>query len=138
VRLRVGDIAEAACDCIVSSANHEMHMRSGASEALRKKGGDIIEEEAMAAGDQPLGSCVATSAGALAAKHVLHAVSAWNEASCVGRAFYRALLMADELGLRTLAAPALGTGKERVSMETCANAMMTTLKWHLAPGGTRP
>src|SRR5207237_10068042 len=131
VRLRVGDIAEAACDCIVSSANHEMHMRSGASEALRKKGGDIIEEEAMAAGDQPLGSCVATSAGALSAKHVLHAVSAGNEASCVGRATQRVFLIADELGHKSLAIPALGTGAAHVNMETCASAMLTALRLHV-------
>jgi serine/threonine-protein kinase len=64
-------------------------------------------------------------------------VSAWNEASCIGRATQRVLLVADELGHRSLAVPALGTGKERVTIETCANAMMTALKWHFALGGTR-
>jgi serine/threonine-protein kinase len=137
IRLRVGDIAEAAADAIVSSANHLMRMRSGVGDALRRKGGDVIEQEAMADGEQPLGSCIATSAGALAAKNVLHAVSAWNEASCVGRAMQHALLLADELGHRTLAIPALGTGAARVSLETCASAMMTALKLHVTLGGTR-
>lgn len=137
VRLRVGDLADARCDAIVSSANHRMRMRAGGSEALRRKGGDAIEEAAMAMGEQALGSAVATTAGALAAKHVLHAVSAWNEASCVGRAMQRALLLADELGHRTLAAPALGTGAARVSFETCASAMLTALRLHVALGGTR-
>jgi serine/threonine-protein kinase len=49
----------------------------------------------------------------------------------------RALAMADRLGLRTLALPALGTGAARVSLETCANAMMTALRWRLALGGSR-
>jgi hypothetical protein len=48
-----------------------------------------------------------------------------------------ALLLADEVGARSLAFPALGTGVARVTMETCANAMMTSLKWHLLLGGTR-
>jgi eukaryotic-like serine/threonine-protein kinase len=137
VTFRAGDIAEARADAIVNSANFEMKMRSGVGDALRKKGGDAIEDDARVGGEQALGTCLATKAGTLGAKHVLHAVSAWNEASCIGRATQRALLLADELGHRSLAIPALGTGKERVTMETCANAMMTALSWHLRLGGTR-
>jgi serine/threonine-protein kinase len=133
----VGDIALAQADAIVSSANYELRMRSGVGDALRLRGGDAIEDEALANGEQPLGWCVATKAGRLAARHVLHAVSAWNEASCVGRAMHRALLLSDELGHRSLAFPALGTGAARVSLEMCANAMMTALAWHLALGGSR-
>ena len=132
-----GNLADAQTDGIVSSANYEMHMQSGVGEALKKKGGDSIELEAMEGGQRALGTCIATKAGTLKTKHVLHAVSAWNETSCVGRATQRALLLADELGLRSLAFPALGTGVARVTMETCANAMMTALRWHLALGGTR-
>ena len=137
VHMRTGDIVGAEADAIVSSANHHMKMRTGVGEALRKRGGDVIEDEAMAAGPQPLGSCLATSAGSLAARNVLHAVSAWNETSCVGRATQRALLLADELGHKRLAVPALGTGAARVTMETCASAMMTALKLHVVLGGTR-
>jgi serine/threonine-protein kinase len=137
VCLCVGDIANAEADAIVSSANYEMKMRTGVAAALRDRGGDGIEEEAMKDGEQPLGSCLATGGGTLHARHVLHAVSAWNEASCVGRAMHRALLLADELGARTLAFPALGTGAARVSLETCAHAMATALRWHVALGGTR-
>ncbi len=133
----VGDIASAHADAIVSSANFELAMRTGVGDALRLRGGDVIEAEAMKQGQQPLGSCVATGAGTLAAKNVLHAVSAWNEASCVGRAMHRALLMSDELGHRSLAFPALGTGAARVSVEMCANAMMSALAWHIALGGSR-
>jgi serine/threonine-protein kinase len=132
-----GDLADATVDAIVSSANYEMKMRSGASESLRLKGGDVVEEQAMKSGQQPLGSCIATTGGKLSAKNVLHAVSAWNEASCIGRAMQHALLLADEIGARSLAFPALGTGTGRVTVETCANAMMTSFKWHLLLGGTR-
>jgi O-acetyl-ADP-ribose deacetylase (regulator of RNase III) len=133
----VGDLARENVDAIVSSANSKMTMRSGCADALRIHGGDAIEMEALKAGDQALGSCIATTAGSLAAKHVLHAVSAWNEASCVGRAMHHALLLADELGCKSLAFPALGTGSARVSIEMCANAMMTALSRHIAFGGTR-
>jgi serine/threonine-protein kinase len=137
VNFMVGDIAKARADGIVSSANYAMTMRTGVGQALRLRGGDAIEVDAMRGGEQPLGTCVTTAAGSLDARHVIHAVSAWNEASCVGRTTSRALLLADELGHATLAFPALGTGAARVSLETCANAMMTALAWHIAIGGTR-
>jgi serine/threonine-protein kinase len=132
-----GDIADEEVDGIVSSGNYEMTMRSGVSDALRRRGGDVIEEEAMKHGERPLGECIATHAGTLRARYVLHAVSAWSETSCVGRATLRALSLADRLGLKTLAFPALGTGSARVTIETCANAMMTALRWRLALGGSR-
>jgi serine/threonine-protein kinase len=137
VRFREGDLAKSNADAIVSSANDLLGMRSGVADALRRAGGDGIEEEAIGCGRQPLGTCIATGAGTLQAKHVLHAVSAWKEASCVGRATQRALLLADELGHRTLALAALGTGAAQVSVEACASAMMTALRQHLELGGTR-
>ncbi len=137
VTLKAGDIAACKADAIVSSANDELLMRSGTGQALRLRGGDAIEEEAMRGGRQPLGTCIATGAGALDARHVFHAVSAWNEASCIGRAMCRVLLMADELGHHSLAVPALGTGAAHVNMETCARAMSSALVWHLALGGSR-
>jgi serine/threonine-protein kinase len=136
VRFRAGDLTEASADAIVSSANDALVMRSGVADALRRRGGDVIEDAALALGRRPLGSCVATTSGSLRAKHLLHAVSAWREASCVGRATQRALLLADELGHRSLAFAALGTGAAKVSMETSASAMMTALRYHLELGGT--
>ncbi|MBN9163934.1 MAG: hypothetical protein BGO98_15915 [Myxococcales bacterium 68-20] len=137
VTFATGDIARASADAIVSSANFELRMRSGVGEALRLRGGDEIERDAMAGGEQPLGTCIRTDPGALETKHVFHAVSAWNEVSCVGRAFARALILAEERGCTSIAAPALGTGAARVGVEMCANAMMTTLRWHAMLGGTR-
>jgi serine/threonine-protein kinase len=137
VSFKVGDISTTTSDAIVSSANFEMKMRTGVGEALRKRGGEAIEEEAMAKGEQPLGTCIRTTPGTLPVKHIFHAVSAWNEVSCVGRAFARALLLADEHGIQTLAVPALGTGAARVGIEMSANAMTTTLRWHAMLGGMR-
>ena len=90
-----------------------------------------------AGGRQPLGTCLATTAGSLDARHVIHAVSGWNETSCIGRAMCRALLLADELGHHSIAVPALGTGQAHVNIETCARAMTSALEWHLALGGSR-
>ena len=124
VTLRVGDLADAEADALVSSANDTLRMRSGVADALRRAGGDPIEDEVLALGHRPLGSCVATAAGTLRARNVLHAVSAWNEASCVGRATQRALLLADELGHSHLAVAALGTGAARVSIRPIGDGLI--------------
>ncbi len=137
VRCRLGDIATAEVDGIVNSANDEMWMRSGVGAALRMRGGREIEDEARRGGKQALGECVATGAGTLKSKKVLHAVSAWKEASCIARASQRALLLAEELGLRSLAVPALGTGKAQVARESSAYATASALYWHVLLGGSR-
>jgi len=135
--LEVGDISDAKVDVMINSAYTNMRMRGGVGDALRRKGGDLIEEDALSSGEQPLGSVVLGKPGTLHAKHLLHAVSAWNGVSCVGRAVSRAMLTADELGCRTVAMPALGTGAGKVSMEMCAHAMIRALRWRTLLGGMR-
>jgi serine/threonine-protein kinase len=134
----VGDIAEVdGVDAVVSSANHKMTMRTGGGDALRRRGGDAIEVEAMQGGERALGDCVLTTAGSLALRGIVHAVAAWNEVSTVARATQRALLLAEEHGFRRLAVPALGSGQGRVALEACADAMVATLAAHLSLGGSR-
>jgi eukaryotic-like serine/threonine-protein kinase len=137
VSCRLGDIADAEVDGIVNSANDEMQMHSGVGGALREKGGQEIEDEAMQGGRRALGDCFATKAGALKCRNVLHAVSAWKEASCIARTCQRAFLLAEELGLRTLAVPALGTGAAQVPPESSAYAAASALHWHVLMGGSR-
>ncbi len=137
VSTRVGDISAAEADGIVSSANSRMAMEVGVAGALRAAGGSALVEEAQAGGEQALGACRTTTAGALKCKRVLHAVSAWNEVSCVSRAAQRALLLAEGEGLRTLAVPAVGTGVARVSVEAAATSLASTLELHLRLGASR-
>jgi len=137
VSCRLGDVATAAVDGIVNSGHDDMWMRSGVGAALRVRGGREIEDEARSGGRRALGECIATGAGTLDCKMVLHAVSGWKEASCIGRASQRALLLAEELGLRTLAFPALATGKAQVARESSAYATASALYWHVLLGGSR-
>ena len=137
VSCRLGDVATSVVDGIVNSGNDQMWMRSGIGAALRVRGGREIEDEARSGGRRALGECIATGAGTLACRKVLHAVSAWKEASCIGRATQRALLLAEELGLRSLAIPALGTGMAQVARESSAYATASALYWHVLLGGSR-
>jgi O-acetyl-ADP-ribose deacetylase (regulator of RNase III) len=129
LRCRVGDIARAEADGIVSSANAERRMDEGVSAALVKAGGTEIECEARERGGQPLGSCIVTGAGRLEARRVLRAVSA--------RATQRAPLLAEQEKLETLAICAIGTGAARVGLEASAGSMAAVLKLHRQLGGSR-
>lgn len=134
--LHDGDIADHRADAIVNPANGEMKMREGVGAALVKRGGETIEREAMEHGQQPLGACVATGAGQLRAKHVLHAVCAWESTSCVGRAMQATLLTAARVGARSMAVPALGTGAAGVPFEASALAIASAVRTHVLLGGS--
>ena len=137
ITCEMGDIADSTVDGIVNSARDEMRMEGGVGRSLKAKGGSTIEDEALRGGKRALGECVATTGGALRCKAVLHAVSAWKEASCIARTCQRAFLLAEDLGLRTLAIPALGTGLSRVPPEASAYATMSALYHHVLLGGSR-
>jgi serine/threonine-protein kinase len=135
--IEVGDISEERADGIVNSANYELSMGHGVARALRERGGAEIEEEAVAGGERPLGACVVTRAGRLRADYVLHAVCAWEAASCVGRAMQSTLLTAERLGITSLAVPALGTGAARVTLEASALAMAAAVRTHVLLSGSK-
>ena len=136
VTCSLGDIAEAEADGIVNSANDELKMRSGVGEALRLRGGDVVEEDVLRHGRRALGECVPGVPGDLRCRAILHAVGGWREVSCIARTAQRTFLLAEELGLRTLAIPALGTGMAKVSPEASAYAVASALKLHLLLGGS--
>lgn len=137
ISFEVGDLARIETDALVNSTTTQMSMRAGVGDALRRRGGDALEAEAMALGDRALGDCVLTHGGLLPVRGVLHAVAAWNQVLCIARTTHRALLLAEENGFRRLAFPALGTGRGRVALEACADAMVGALRQHLLMGGSR-
>jgi serine/threonine-protein kinase len=137
VSFEVGDLAEQAVDAVVNSASTALTMRAGIGNALRTRGGDEVEAEAVAQGERALGECVHTAGGKLPVRGVIHAVAAWNEVSCIARATHRALLVAEARGYRSLAFPALGTGRSRISVEASVDAMVGALRMHVLLGGSR-
>ncbi|MEI8256671.1 MAG: serine/threonine-protein kinase [Deltaproteobacteria bacterium] len=137
VSFEVGDLTQVETDAIVNSTTSTMQMRMSLSNALRERGGDEIEAEAMAGGEHALGDCVVTGAGRLAAKALMHVVGGWQEVSCVARATHRALLLAEERQFTRIAMPAIATGGSGVSMESSADSMVGVLQQHLTLGGSR-
>jgi O-acetyl-ADP-ribose deacetylase (regulator of RNase III) len=116
-----GDITEADVDVIVNAANPGLLGGGGVDGAIHRAGGPAILEECRAVkaglpeGRLPRGQAVATTAGRLPARWVVHTAgpiwSAAQDRSEVLRSCYReSLRVADELGARSVAFPAVSAG----------------------------
>lgn len=116
LELSVGDITEQEVDAIVNAANPQLTGGGGVNGAILKAGGPAIAQECRKIGGCPTGQAVATTAGALSAKNVIHAVGPvykdgrQGEAELLASAYTRAFEIAAELGHRTVATPSLSTG----------------------------
>jgi O-acetyl-ADP-ribose deacetylase len=128
LEVRDGDIAHVEADAIANAANDRLWMGAGVAGALKRAGGEEIEQEAMAIGGIPLGTAVATTAGRLRAQWVIHGAvmrqDLRTDADLVQRTTRACLELADELGARSLALPAFGTGVGGFSLPRCASIMV--------------
>ena len=127
-----GDIAKCAVDAIANAANDHLWMGGGVAGALKRAGGDEIEREAVAKGPIDRGDAVATGAGQLPAKHVIHAAVMGQDlatnADLIERATRRTLEVAEELGAQSLALPAFGTGVGGFPLRECARLMVDEVR----------
>jgi O-acetyl-ADP-ribose deacetylase len=128
LEIRDGDIAHVEADAIANAANDRLWMGAGVAGALKRAGGDEIEQEAMAIGGIPVGTAVATTAGRLSARWVIHGAvmgqDLRTDADLVQRTTRACLDLADELGCRSLALPAFGTGVGGFPLPRCAAIMV--------------
>jgi O-acetyl-ADP-ribose deacetylase (regulator of RNase III) len=135
--LYLGDLTDLSTDAIVNAANNHLVMGSGVAGAIKKKGGQIIEDEAVKKGPIPIGEAVWTTAGSLKAKYVIHAAGMGRDlktnASYVKDSTVNSLKRADELGLKSVAFPAIGTGVGGFPTDECAKIMMDVVR-NFVPG----
>jgi len=128
IKLFPGDITTLRVDVIVNAANNRFWMGGGVAGAIKKKGGTIIEKEAVAQGPKPVGEVVATGAGSLPAKYVIHAAVMEQDlvtnAEIIAKATLNTLKKAEELEVGSLAFPAFGTGVGRFPLKDCAKIML--------------
>ncbi len=134
--LERGDITEFEVDAIVNAANNQLSMGAGVASAIKRKGGTIVEEDAIRQGPIEVGDVVVTTAGNLAASYVIHAAVMGTDLrstpESVRRATVETLRQAEELRLHTLALPAFGTGVGRLDPKDSAEAMIAGLRAHFA------
>jgi O-acetyl-ADP-ribose deacetylase (regulator of RNase III) len=116
-----GDITEQAVDAIVNAANSTLLGGGGVDGAIHRRGGPAILEECRRVRAErypdglPTGQAVATTAGELPARWVIHTVgpvytAVDDPAGLLASCHTEALRVADELGARTIAFPAISTG----------------------------
>ena len=136
VRVFKGDITLYEGDAVVNAANNEFWMCAGVAGAIKRKGGESIEEEAMAGGPSLPGEVRLTDAGRLPARFVLHAAVMAQDLvtseSFIRLATRNALLAAEGAGLARIAFPALGTGVGGFPVRECAGAMLGEVGGYLA------
>ncbi len=129
-----GDITALEVDAIANAANDRLWMGAGVAGAIKRAGGEEIEREAVAKGPIPIGSAAATGAGRLPARWVIHGAVMGQDlrtsADLVERTTRSCLQLADELGCRSLALPAFGTGVGGFPLDECAQIMVRVTRAH--------
>lgn len=121
IQLVLGDITEQQVDAIVNAANSSLLGGGGVDGAIHRGGGPAILEECRAlraghlGGGLPTGHAVATTAGNLNARWVIHTVGPVyakreDRSHLLASAYRESLRVADELGAKTVAFPAISAG----------------------------
>ncbi len=136
IEVRQGDITQLELEALVNAANNGLWMGGGVAGALKRAGGKEIEAEAVKKGPVPIGEAVVTGAGALKAKYIIHAAvmgqGLQTDAENIRQATRNSLLRGDELGIKSLAFPALGTGVGGFPLDECARIMIDEVRRHSA------
>jgi O-acetyl-ADP-ribose deacetylase (regulator of RNase III) len=132
-----GDITRIAADAIVNAANSALAVGGGVDGAIHRAGGpDILrdlQERYGAVRYLPTGQAAVTVAGILPARWVIHAVGPiWDggnrgEAELLESAYRSALALADAVGARSIALPAISCGVYGYPIEAAATVALATV-----------
>ncbi|MET8957571.1 O-acetyl-ADP-ribose deacetylase [Streptomyces sp. NPDC004129] len=139
ITLVQGDITRQSADAIVNAANSSLLGGGGVDGAIHRRGGPAIlaacrDLRASHYGKGlPTGQAVATTAGELDAQWVIHTVGPVYQASggdpaLLASCYRESLRVADELGARTVAFPAISTGVYRWPMGDAARIAVETVR----------
>ncbi len=129
MRIHYGPVTEVAADAIVNAANTQLRHGGGVAAAIVRGGGRIIQEESDRVGWCDIGKAVATTAGTLKARYVIHVPTidyAHGRRASVDDIYEgtrSALALCRELGLKSAAFPLLGAGIVGVPSREVAQAM---------------
>ncbi|WP_431775630.1 O-acetyl-ADP-ribose deacetylase [Streptomyces cucumeris] len=139
ITLVLGDITQQDTDAVVNAANSSLLGGGGVDGAIHRRGGsDILDECRKLRASHygkglPAGQAVATTAGRLPARWVIHTVGPVHSASedrsgTLVSCFRESLRVADELGAGTVAFPAVSTGVYRWPLDDAARIAVETVR----------
>jgi O-acetyl-ADP-ribose deacetylase len=138
IEVREGDITKLEVDAIANAANTDLRHGGGVAGAIVRAGGREIQEESDRVSPIELGGAVATGAGTLPARWVIHAATMHlggpTSAAVIREATASALRVADELGARSLGLVAFGTGVGGFAVTDAARIEVEEVRRHLAGG----
>ncbi|MFG2868248.1 O-acetyl-ADP-ribose deacetylase [Streptomyces sp. NPDC048338] len=134
-----GDITEQHVDAVVNAANSSLLGGGGVDGAIHRKGGPAVLEDCRRlraghyGGGLPTGQAVATTAGRLDARWVVHTVGpVWSReedrSALLASCYRESLRIADGLGARTVAFPAISTGVYGWPMDDGARIALETVR----------
>jgi len=128
VRLVSADLTERNVDAIVNAANSHLQHGGGVAGAIVRKGGRIIQDESDKIGYVPVGGAALTTAGALKAKYVIHAVGPrmgeGDENNKLKKAINSVLALAAEKKLKSISVPAISAGIFGFPKDRCAKILV--------------
>jgi O-acetyl-ADP-ribose deacetylase len=140
IEARECDITALEVDAIANAANTDLKHGGGVAGAIVRVGGREIQEESDAAAPIDLGTAVATGAGTLPARWVIHAATMHlggpTSADIIREATASTLRVADELGAKSLGLVAFGTGVGGFPVAEAAQIEVEEVRRHLDQGNS--
>lgn len=128
------DVTTLDVDAITNAANTQLRHGGGVAGAIARAGGPELQRESREKAPIGLGEAVETTAGDMPARYVIHAATMEpggpTSSEIIVRATGSALLKADELGCRSLALVAFGTGVGGFPLDEAARLMVSAVRDH--------
>ena len=139
IEVEQADITTLAVDAIANAANTELRHGGGVAGAISRAGGPAVQEESGERAPIELGEAVETTAGEMPARWVIHAATMElggpTSAEIIRRATVATLRRADEVGAKSLALVAFGTGVGGFPIDEAARIEVEEVRRHLDAGG---
>ena len=128
------DVTTLEVDAIANAANTDLAHGGGVAGAISRAGGPVVQRESDAKAPIALGEAVETGAGDMPCTWVIHAATMVlggpTSAEIIARATASTLEKAEELGARSLALVAFGTGVGDFPLEEAAELMVGAVRAH--------
>jgi O-acetyl-ADP-ribose deacetylase len=128
------DVTTLEVDAIANAANTRLMHGGGVAAAISRAGGPEVQRESDEKAPIGLGEAIETTAGEMPARYVIHAATMElggpTSAEIIEQATLATLMKAEELGCRSLALVAFGTGVGGFPLDEAARLMVDTARGH--------